>query len=46
MGATVEEILEACSVAIMMGGGPGIAYSSYVVKVLQDYGALAVQQKG
>lgn len=36
----MEEILEACSVAIMMGGGPGIAYTSYVIKALKDYGAL------
>ncbi|MDH7576826.1 MAG: carboxymuconolactone decarboxylase family protein [Bacillota bacterium] len=39
-GATTAEILEACSVAVMMGGGPSIAYSSYVVKALKDFGAL------
>jgi len=39
-GATVPEILEACSVAIVMGGGPGIAYTSYVVKALKDLGAI------
>jgi len=40
-GATTAEILEACSIAVMMGGGPSIAYSScYVIKTLKDLGAL------
>lgn len=39
-GATVSEILEACSIAMIMGGGPSIAYTSYVVKALEDLGAL------
>lgn len=38
-GATAAEIMEACSVAIMMGGGPSIAYTSYVVQALKDFGA-------
>ena len=29
--------MEACSVAIMMGGGPSIAYTSYVVQALKDF---------
>jgi len=28
LGATSEEILEACSVAILMGGGPTMAYTA------------------
>lgn len=39
-GATVSEILEACCTSIMMAGGPGIAYTSYVVKALRDLGAI------
>lgn len=39
-GATAEEIMESCSVAVMMGGGPAIAYTSYVVQSLKDFGAL------
>ncbi len=42
-GATAAEILEACSVAIMMGGGPSIAYTSYVVQALKDFKALDKQ---
>jgi len=38
-GATAAEIMEACSVAIMMGGGPSIAYTSYVVQALKDFKA-------
>jgi len=38
-GATAEEILEACSVAVMMGGGPSIAHTSYVVQALKDFKA-------
>ncbi len=39
-GATAAEILEACSVAMTMGGGPSIAYTSYVVRALKDFKAL------
>jgi AhpD family alkylhydroperoxidase len=38
--ATAAEILEACCVAITMGGGPSIAYTSYVVQALKDFQAL------
>jgi AhpD family alkylhydroperoxidase len=40
-GATAAEIMEACSVAIMMGGGPSIAYTSYVVQTLNDFKAFS-----
>jgi AhpD family alkylhydroperoxidase len=36
MGATREEILEAVSTAIMMSGGPGVAYGSMVVLQILD----------
>ena len=36
MGATREEILEAVSTAIMMTGGPGVAYGSVVVLKILD----------
>ena len=36
MGATREEILEAVSTAIMMSGGPGVAYVSVVVLKILD----------
>ncbi|AAM30541.1 MULTISPECIES: carboxymuconolactone decarboxylase family protein [Methanosarcina] len=36
MGATREEILEAVSTAIMMSGGPGVAYGSVVVLKILD----------
>ncbi len=39
-GATPDEILEACSVSIFMGGGPSIAYTAYVVQALKDFKAL------
>jgi len=35
-GATREEIAEACSVAILMGGGPSVAYSSLVLKAVEE----------
>ncbi|RDV80508.1 carboxymuconolactone decarboxylase family protein [Ammonifex thiophilus] len=34
LGATRQEILEAASVAILMGGGPSAAYTVEVLKVL------------
>lgn len=37
-GATVEEILDACSVTVMMGGGPSVAATSHVIKTLKDLG--------
>jgi len=36
MGATREEILEAVSTAIMMAGGPAVAYGSVVVLKILD----------
>lgn len=39
-GATVAEIMEACNVAIMMGGGPAVAYTSYVIQALKDFGII------
>lgn len=36
MGTTVDEILEVCSVGILMQGGPGLAYSTYVVKIWNE----------
>ena len=39
MGATREEILEAVSTAIVMAGGPAVAYGSVVVlKILDELG--------
>lgn len=37
-GATKEEILEACFVAALMGGGPALMYTQLVVKALEDFG--------
>ena len=37
MGATREEILEAVSIAIVMAGGPAVAYgSAAVLKILDE----------
>jgi AhpD family alkylhydroperoxidase len=39
LGATREEILESVSIAILMAGGPAIAYGSVVVlKILDEMG--------
>jgi len=35
-GATKEEIMEACLVAVMMGGGPSMMYVQNVIKALED----------
>lgn len=37
-GATKEEILEASTVAILMGGGPALTYVSEVKKALEEFG--------
>jgi AhpD family alkylhydroperoxidase len=37
-GATRAEILEACGVAIAMGGGPAMAYVPLVLKFLEQHG--------
>jgi AhpD family alkylhydroperoxidase len=37
-GATKAEILEACGVAIAMGGGPSMAYVPLVLKYFEEQG--------
>lgn len=37
-GASREEILEAASVAVLMQGGPGMAYVAEVMKALEAFG--------
>lgn len=37
-GATKVEIAEACGVAIMMGGGPALTYSTFVVRAIEEFG--------
>jgi AhpD family alkylhydroperoxidase len=37
-GATKAEILEACGVAIAMGGGPAMAYVPLVLRFLEERG--------
>ncbi len=36
-GATREEVMEALSVAILMGGGPSVVYASHVVDALEQF---------
>jgi AhpD family alkylhydroperoxidase len=38
-GANKEEIMEACYVAVLMGGGPAMMQMGRVIKALEDYGA-------
>lgn len=38
-GATKDEIIEACFVAIEMGGGPALASTSVAMKALEEFGA-------
>ncbi|UNC91981.1 carboxymuconolactone decarboxylase family protein [Candidatus Contubernalis alkaliaceticus] len=35
MGITFEEIMEVCGVSILMGGGPGVAYSCKIVETYE-----------
>ncbi len=35
--ATKEEIMEACFVAALMGGGPALMYTQLVMKAIEDY---------
>jgi len=35
-GATKEEIAETCGVAILMGGGPALTYSTFVAKAIEE----------
>jgi len=39
-GATEEEILEAASVAVYMGGGPAFSYIKYVIDALEELTAI------
>ena len=34
-GATREEVMEACYVATLMDGGPSLAHTSYIAKILE-----------
>ncbi|WP_274377537.1 carboxymuconolactone decarboxylase family protein [Desulfotruncus arcticus] len=36
LGASLEEVLEVCSVGMLMHGGPGMAYSTLVVKLWNE----------
>ena len=38
-GATCDEIMEALGVAVMMGGGPSVIYSTHVVEALEQFEA-------
>ncbi len=35
-GASRQEILEVCGVAVAMGGGPGYTYTAYVLECLDE----------
>jgi AhpD family alkylhydroperoxidase len=35
-GATKEEVAEACGVAILMGGGPALTYSTFVFQAIEE----------
>jgi len=37
-GASREEIAETCAVAILMGGGPALTYSTFVAKAIEEFG--------
>lgn len=37
MGLTSEEIIEACNVAVLMGGGPSLMYMSLVKEALEEF---------
>jgi AhpD family alkylhydroperoxidase len=36
-GASEDEIIEACMTAVMLGGGPSLMFTSYVLKALEDF---------
>jgi len=38
LGATRREIMEACFVAVKMGGGPALAFVSQVVEACDEFG--------
>jgi AhpD family alkylhydroperoxidase len=35
-GASKEEIAEACGVALLMGGGPALTYSTFVAEAIEE----------
>ena len=37
LGATEREILESTFLAVLMGGGPSLAYTYYVFKALEEF---------
>ena len=37
LGATIEEIADACKVALIMGGGPGTHYSAKAIDCAEFY---------
>jgi AhpD family alkylhydroperoxidase len=37
-GATKEEIVEALGVAILMGGGPALTYSTFAMQAIEEFG--------
>jgi len=41
-GASREEIIEACYVAVLMGGGPSMMQMGRVMKALDDYGSKVI----
>ncbi|MBN2251577.1 MAG: carboxymuconolactone decarboxylase family protein [Candidatus Altiarchaeota archaeon] len=36
-GASKDEIMEACFVAVLMGGGPSLMYAQLVLKAIEEY---------
>ncbi len=46
LGATAEEILEACAVAVSLGGTMGAGETTRVVRVLEEKGLLEELKKG
>ncbi|MEA3478767.1 MAG: carboxymuconolactone decarboxylase family protein [Bacteroidota bacterium] len=44
-GATEEEILEAASVAVYMGGGPAFSYIKHVIDALEELKAIKESEK-
>lgn len=36
-GATKEEIAEALGIAILMGGGPALTYSTFAMQAIEDF---------
>jgi len=35
-GISLEEIIEACGMSILLNGGPGVAYTTFVVETYQE----------